>query len=192
MPATFVTEAELRSALGIGNLYSSAVVEEVCQTAENVVKSYLWFNKAYVAATKLTSLTATITTIEPHGFVTGQSVVITESGSAFNGTYTITDTDASLYTFDYVVASGADQTEHLVRPYGVVTGAFQATTYGTVPEIREASIMIATDVWQARNSSNSGGVSPDFQPSPYKMGNTLTARVRGLLANHISPKSLVG
>ena len=190
MPATFVTEAELRSALGIGNLYSSAVVEEVCQTAENVVKSYLWFNKAYVAATKLTSLTVTITTVEPHGFQIGQSVVITESGSTFNGTHTIVTAD--VYTFTYTIASGADQVEHLVRPYGVVTGAFHGTSYGTVPEIREASIMIATDVWQARNSSNSGGVSPDFQPSPYKMGNTLIARVRGLLENHISPKSLVG
>jgi hypothetical protein len=52
--------------------------------------------------------------------------------------------------------------------------------------------MIAVDIWQARNSSNAGGVSPDFQPSPYKMGNTLLARVRALLANHLSPKGLVG
>jgi hypothetical protein len=46
MPATYVTEAELRSALGIGALYSSAVVEECCQAAENIVKSKLWFNNA--------------------------------------------------------------------------------------------------------------------------------------------------
>ena len=39
MPATYVTEAELRSALGIGALYSSAVVEECCQAAEDIVKS---------------------------------------------------------------------------------------------------------------------------------------------------------
>ena len=45
MAATYVTEAELRTALGIGALYSSAVVEEVCQAAENIVKAKLWFNK---------------------------------------------------------------------------------------------------------------------------------------------------
>jgi hypothetical protein len=52
--------------------------------------------------------------------------------------------------------------------------------------------MIAVDIWQARQSSNAGGISPDFQPSPYRMGNTLLARVRGLLANHLSPNGLVG
>ncbi len=30
------------------------------------------------------------------------------------------------------------------------------------------------------------------QPSPYKMGNTLLARIRGLIANHLSPNGLVG
>jgi hypothetical protein len=52
--------------------------------------------------------------------------------------------------------------------------------------------MISVDIWQARQVSNSGGVSPDFAPSPYRMGNTLLARVRGLLAHAISPSSMVG
>ncbi len=43
--------------------------------------------------------------------------------------------------------------------------------------------MVAVDIWQARQASNAGGISPDFQPSPYRMGNTLMARVRGLLAS---------
>ncbi len=38
MPATYVTEAELRANLQLGNLYSSATVEEVCQAAENVIR----------------------------------------------------------------------------------------------------------------------------------------------------------
>jgi len=52
--------------------------------------------------------------------------------------------------------------------------------------------MVAVDIWQARQASNAGGISPDFQPSPYRMGNTLLARVRGLLAPYLSPNSLVG
>ena len=190
MPATYVTEAELRLNLGIGSLYTSAVVEEVCQSAENIIKSFLWFNKAYIAATELTSLTATVTTVNPHGFVVGQSVVISESGATFNGTRTITE--ATIYTFSFTVASGANQTNHLVRPYGVVTGAFHGTDYATVPEIRESAMMIATDIFQARQASNAGGISPDFQPSPYRMGNTLIARIRALIANHLSPYGLVG
>ena len=190
MAATYITTAELRTLLGIGSLYSDSVVEEVCQAAENIVKGYLWFNKAYIAATELKSLTATVTTVNPHGFVVGQSVAISESGSVYNGTRTITA--ATIYTFSFTVASGADQTNHLVRPYGVVTGAFHGTDYATVPEIRESAMMIATDIFQARQASNAGGISPDFQPSPYRMGNTLIARIRALIANHLSPYGLVG
>ena len=58
--------------------------------------------------------------------------------------------------------------------------------------MREASLMIAVDIWQARQASNAGGISPDFQPSPYRMGNTLMARVRGLLADHLAPGGQVG
>jgi len=190
LAATYITTAELRTLLGIGSLYSDSVVEEVCQAAENIVKGYLWFNKAYIAATELKSLTATVTTVNPHGFVVGQSVAISESGSVYNGTRTITA--ATIYTFSFTVASGADQTNHLVRPYGVVTGAFHGTDYATVPEIRESAMMIATDIFQARQASNAGGISPDFQPSPYRMGNTLIARIRALIANHLSPYGLVG
>ena len=190
MAATYVTQSELRVLLGIGSLYQDSVVEEVAQAAENIVKGFLWFNKSYVYSTELKSLTATIVTVEPHGFVTGQSVVLTESGAVFNGTYTITATTP--LSFQYTKASGADQNAHLVKPYGVITGSFHGTDYATVPEIRQASAMIAVDIWQARQASNAGGISPDFQPSPYRMGNTLTARIRGLIANHLSPNSLVG
>ncbi len=31
-----------------------------------------------------------------------------------------------------------------------------------------------------------------FTPSPYRMGNTLLARVRGLLAPYLDPRSMVG
>ena len=190
MPATYVTKAELRTLLGIGSLYSDSVVEEVAQAAENIVKDFLWFNKAYVYATELKSLTATITTVQPHGFVTGQSVVITESGAGFNGTHTITATTP--LTFQFVKASGADQNKHLVQPYGVITGSFHGTDYATVSEIRQGAAMIAVDIWQSRQQTASGGISPDFQPSPYRMGNTLIARIRGLVANHLSPNGLVG
>jgi len=53
MAATYVTEAELRSNLGIGSLYTSATVEEVCQTAEDLINQYLWFNTAPVVGTAL-------------------------------------------------------------------------------------------------------------------------------------------
>ena len=53
MPAVYVTTAELRSNLGIGTLYTDATVEEVCQTAEDLINQYLWFNTAPVVGTAL-------------------------------------------------------------------------------------------------------------------------------------------
>jgi hypothetical protein len=54
-------------------------------------------------------------------------------------------------------------------------------------------MMIAVDIWQARQAPSGQGASIDnFVPSPFKMGNTLIARVRGLLAPYMAPTAMVG
>jgi hypothetical protein len=40
--------------------------------------------------------------------------------------------------------------------------------------------------------SGAGSRFNGYQPSPYRMGNTLLARVRGLLAPYLDPRSMVG
>jgi len=52
--------------------------------------------------------------------------------------------------------------------------------------------MLAIDIFQARQQSNAGGVSPDFTPSPYRMGSSLLGRVRGLISPYLSPRGMVG
>ena len=91
MAATYITQSELRVLLGIGSLYENSVVEEVCQAAENIIKGHLWFNNYYAAARSLTDNVATLYFQQPHGMYVGQSVVITNAGSPFNGTKTITE-----------------------------------------------------------------------------------------------------
>jgi hypothetical protein len=207
MAATFCTQAELRTVLGIGTLYSDSVVEEVCQAAENIIKGQLWYNNYYAAARSLNSNVATLYFQEPHGMYVGQSVVITNAGSPFSGTKTITEINGALqvsalnyqnysltaynYSISYA-ATGADQVKNPIRPTATVAAATNVD-YATVPEVREATTLIAVDIWQSRQLSNAGGVSPDgFTPSPYRMGNTLLARVRGLIANYLNPNGLVG
>ena len=181
---------ELRTNLGIGTLYSDATVEEVCQSAQDIIDSYLWYNTALIFATQVDNNIATITTTLPHGFVTTQSVTITKAGATFNGTFTITGD--TLYTFTYA-KTAADQTKHLVVPYGLVRGPNHGTAYASVPAVREAAMMIAVDIWQARQAPSGQGAGVDqFVPSPFKMGNTLLARVRGLLAPYLAPESMVG
>jgi hypothetical protein len=130
----------------------------------------------------------------PHSFYVGQTVVVSGNGSKHNGSKTITAKDT--YTISYAISGGgssvAEAPYHPVAPYGSVAGETYVD-FATVPEVREASTLIAVDIWQSRQLSNAGGVSPDgFTPSPYRMGNTLLARVRGLIANYLNPNGLVG
>ena len=190
MPATYVTESELRSALGIGALYDSATVEDCCQAAENVVKSKLNFNRTPILAHSNTATTGTIYFQYPHTFYIGQVIHIEGAGSKHNGNKTITE--VAEYSVTYAITgNNTPAPRHDVIPYGYAYGDTY-TDYALLDEVREASLMIAVDIWQARQASNAGGISPDFQPSPYRMGNTLMARVRGLLADHLAPGGQVG
>ena len=207
MPATFVTQAELRTVLGIGSLYNNAVVEEVCQAAENIIKGHLWYDNYYAAAQSLENNFATLYFQQPHGMYVGQTVVIEGAGAHVNGSKTITAINGAtkisvfnyqnyyLQAFNYSItfaATAADSPKHPIRPYATVSAPMHID-YEDVPEVREASLLIAVDIWQSRQLSNAGGVSPDgFTPSPYRMGNTLLARVRGLIANYLNPNGLVG
>jgi hypothetical protein len=193
MAATYVTVAELRSALGIGSLYSDSVVEEVCQSAENIISSYLWRNNVNNSGHSNTTNTGTlyfdfdISKV----FYVGQTVTISGNGSKHNGSKTLTGVGQDTITYAITGNNNTAAPYHPVNPFGTVAGDTYVD-YATVPEVREASLMIAVDIWQARSASNAGGISPDFQPSPYRMGNTLIARVRGLIANHLAPDGLVG
>ncbi len=190
MPATYVTKAELRTLLGIGSLYSDSVVEEVAQAAENIVKGYLWFNDYNVIARECTTTLATLYTDQKHNIQLGETVTVENVAAHYNGGNK-TVTAITDYSISYAITHVSTETKRVVRPYGTISAATNVD-YATIPEVRQSSAMIAVDIWQARQASNAGGISPDFQPSPYRMGNTLIARVRGLLANHLSPNGLVG
>lgn len=190
MPATYVTVAQLRAALGIGSLYNDATVESVCQAAENIVKGKLWFNTQSVYAIEATGTTGRIYIYEnADQFVVGDTITVENVRQHFNGNQTITAMNGGW--LEFVRNQITTLAYHKIAPWGRVYGA-QAIDYATLPEVNQATLMIAVDIWQARQASNAGGISPDFQPSPYRMGNTLMARVRGLLADHLAPGGQVG
>jgi hypothetical protein len=54
-------------------------------------------------------------------------------------------------------------------------------------------MILAVDIWQARQVSQTGGVSIDgFSPSPYRLGNAMIGKIRGLIAGYQNPNSMVG
>jgi hypothetical protein len=216
MAASYVTVAELRTNLGIGTLYSDSTVEEVCQAAQDQINSFLWFDTAPVVGTALVSNVATVMLANPGLFTVGESVTIAGAGSTFNGTFTITATlpfstgttnllpafnmqlnyyqQPQGYSFIQFAKTASDQNFRRVVPSGTALGADTKTaTYVNTASVRQASMILAVDIWQARQVSQTGGVGLDgFSPSPYRMGNSMIGKVRGLLAPYTSPNSMVG
>jgi hypothetical protein len=216
MAAAMVTMAELRSNLGIGTLYSDATVEECCQSAEDLISGYLWHNDAPVVGSSISNNVATLVLANPGIFVTGQQLVISNCGSTYNGTYTLTGSfpgttvPASIgtafwstyafssypngYSIIQYAKVSADDPFHFIKPYGRAHGPeHKAQAYTATPAIREAAMIVAVDIWQARQVSQTGGVGMDgITASPYRMGYQLINRVRGLIQPYSSPNSLVG
>jgi hypothetical protein len=152
----------------------------------------------------------------PGIFTATQSVTIAGAGSTFNGPHTITGTipfstgTANIlpafnlqlnyfqypqgYSFIQFAKVAADQNFRRVLPYGVARGVDTKTdTYVNTASVRQAAMILAVDIWQARQVSQTGGVGLDgFSPSPYRMGNSMIGKIRGLLAPYMSPNSMVG
>lgn len=216
MAATYVTKAELRTNLGIGSLYTDAVVEEVCQSAQDLLNQYLWFNEAPVVGAQLQNNVATLVLANPGIFVVGQTVAIEGCGHPYNGSQVITGawpgttvpvSIATAFWSTYAFSSyptgysiiqfaetHANDPFHRIIPSGKAVGPdTKETDYAATPAVREAAMIIAVDIWQARQVSQTGGVGMDgVTASPYRMGYQLINRVRGLIQPYSNPNSLVG
>lgn len=190
---SLTTVAELRTALGVGTLYADATLQEVCDAADNVLLPFLWTNSNPNVGHSNTTDTGTLYFDFPvqNTYYVGQTVVITGNGSKHNGNKTITGVGVDSITYA-ITGNNTAAPYHPVNPFGSVA-ADTYVDYTTVPAIQEAALMISIDIWQSRQAPSSGGVTIDgFAPSPYRMGNTLLARVRGLLAPYLDPRSMVG
>lgn len=168
------------------------MLQEVCDAADNVLLPFLWKNEQSIIAHGNTGTVGTLYFNEDirNVFYVGQSVTISNAGTKYNGTKTITAVGTK--NFSVTTTHTSDNPVHTVAPYGTAA-AETYVDYTAIPAIQEASLMISIDIWQSRQAPSSGGVSIDgYTPSPYRMGNTLLARVRGLLAPYLDPRSMVG
>ena len=190
---SLTTVAELRSALGVGSLYPDATLQEVCDASDAILLPMLWHNYTFNIAHSNTATTGTLyfNELVKDIFYVGQTVVISGNGSKHNGSKTITGVGDRSITYNITGNNNTPVQYHVVNPYGQIAGDTYVD-WTLDAAVQEAALMISVDIWQARQVSNSGGVSPDFTPSPYRMGNTLLARVRGLIAHALSPSSMIG
>lgn len=191
---SLVTVSELKAALGVGSLYSDAIIQEVCDAADNVLLPFIWANTSFGIGHSNTTSTGTTYFEYPtkDTFYVGQTVVITGMGSKHNGSKTITEVGEYSITYAITGNNNTATPYHPVNPLGVVA----AETYldpATVPAIQEAALMVAESIWQSRQANSGSGMAPDGSiGSFYAMSNQLIARVRGLLAPYLDPRSMVG
>jgi hypothetical protein len=191
---SLTTVAELRTALGVGTLYTDAVLQSVCDAADNVLLPFIWANTTPIVGHSNTATTGTsyfdIDVRET--FYVGQTVVISGAGSKHNGSKTITEVGEYAITYAISGNNNTPTVYHPVNPYGMVA----AETYldpSTVPAIQEASLMICVSIWTSRQTNSGNGMNPDGSiGSMYAMSSQLIARVRGLIAPYLSPNSMVG
>ena len=184
-----VTVSELKSVLGVGNLYADADLEQVADAASAVVTAYLNTNNyPIVGYSRDGQGNGYVYTDQVHGLVTDQSVTITGVASGWNGTFTITDYGALWVRF---ALAGAEQLRRTVVPSGLLAGP-SSVNYDTVDAVKEAALTIAVDMWTNRLAPGGQPQAVDFTPSPYRMGRTLMQRVIGLLGPYMDSRNFVG
>jgi hypothetical protein len=184
-----VTVAQLKATMGLGTLYPDADLQNICDSANAIVLSYLPHNTQLVVAKEANGTTGTIYTEDPHHLVVGEVINVENVGAHYNGSSTISA--VTTYSISFTDNQLTTQTKRTVVPYGKVTGP-ENTTWEDYDAICMAALMIAVDIFQAKTAPSGGATAIDFQPSPYKMGISLLSRVKGLLAPYMATGGMVG
>jgi hypothetical protein len=185
--------SELKAVLGIGDIYADAIVQAVADSAENIILSYLIFDDVAINGVQLTNNVARFYCYD-NTFVVGQALTVTGCGSPFNGSRTISNTGVDEYgvTFFESAITNADITKRKIIPSGRGVLTSQAALYDTTPEVREAALAVACDIWITRTGTL-GQQGVDFQsPAPYRLGRSMLTRVSGLLGKHLDTRGYLG
>ena len=195
-----VTREELKLTLGIGDLYSDDVLDQVIDTASNVILSLLVRKQArYVEqCCQETGPPAIVQvrTESPHPFREDDVVLLTAYNPATTAFLDVEGTvlpvtDPVLLRLSLTGAIIPTFPPTLVQPGLFVIDKASSTIYQAVPEVREAALAIAVDIFQSRVAPGGQTEAIDFTPGPYRLGRSMLSRVSGLLARWIDTGSLV-
>ena len=184
------TVATLRSTLGVGTLYPDATLQSVCDAADDVLIPMLWTpNQFAVAHSNVPSVGTLYFNIPVSDiFYVGESVTVSNCGTKYNGTKTITA--VGQYSISMATTHTTTVQYHPIEPYGTVAPETY-TTWTSDDAVINAALMVSVEIWQARTATLSGSNAVDFQPSPYRMSAQLLAKIRGMIAHALDPRSMV-
>jgi hypothetical protein len=178
--------------LGVSSsLYSDGYLDDIIDTAEQVILPLLVQNSTAVVEYELETNVARFFTRRTHPFVVGQSIVITGLPAPFTATHTLTVVTDSSFS---AALTSADVTRRQIIPNGMATlsGYSAATLYVGNASIESAIYAVSIEVFQSRTAAGGQIEGLDFASSPYRMGRSLQNRVIGLLGNYIDVEVMVG
>lgn len=188
-----ITASQLRAVLGVSStLYNDAYLEQIIDSAENIILPMLVANTAGINYVQRKNDVARYNTIRPHGFVVGQSVIVTNVPSPFAATITVTD-DITDDPYIFTAASvGSDIDTKPVIPSGLATlsGYSAADLYANTPAVESAVYVVSTEIFQSRLSIGGQLEGVDFTPTPFRLGRSLLSRVSALLSPYIDTETM--
>ena len=193
MPS-IITATNLRDILGVSStLYSDAYLNEIINTAENIILPQLDVNAEAIDYYWLSSNVAYFHTRRDHGFVAGQSVVVAGLPAPFSATHTVvtpTSNIGGLHVFSAALVN-ADVAMRDVHPNGTATLSGQAATtvYATNASVISAVKELSVQVFRTRTAPDGSSEGIDF--TGFAMGRSLFSKVKGLLANEIDTDTMV-
>ena len=199
-----VTRAELQATLNIGTLYPNDVLDQIIASAENTVLALLvrdrhFIDQACCTASVPAPGTGTrvrFRTVHPHNFRVGTAIRIGEfPRTNWTGRQlTVVELEGDLIVVaESSTAWNPGVTEPTpIIPNGVVYREASFAFYDGIPEVKEAALAIAVDIFQSRVAPGGQMQGIDFTPGPYRLGRSLFTRVSGLLARWVDTGSMVG
>ena len=199
-----VTRAELQATLNIGTLYPNEVLDQVIASSESVILALLvrdrhFIDQACCQASVPAPGTGTrvrFRTVHPHGFKVGTEIRIGEFPRAnwTNRQLTVVELEGDrIVIAESSTAWNPGVTEPTpIIPNGLVYRESARAFYDGIPEVREAALAIAVDIFQSRVAPGGQMQAVDFTPGPYRLGKSLYSRVSALLARWIDTGSMVG
>ena len=216
----YVDLAELKTVLGVGDLYPDAQLTQASTAATNLVLSML--SRYAYPVDQLCCETGDevkARTVGFHRLYVGQSIVLEGLPAHLNGPATVTEIGYTAdvpprplwpwptlwpysysnaqelyntFTFELVHSEPPITEKQAVIPSGYVYDQASQDVYEEDPLVLEACMMLTVEIWQVCVAPGGTIQGVDFQPGPFRLGRSLIGRVQGLLAPHLDVGTMVG
>ena len=112
--------------------------------------------------------------------------------AGLDDTYTVDARASNVYQFTASVDAADSLSAIPVIPAGVAVldGSSAADLYANTAAIKNALLVVSTEIFQSVVAPGGQIEGVDFAPTPYRMGRSLTSRVMALLLPYVETETI--